>query len=393
MNSGTLPSEAFPAGAPTTSAVVGMIGGGQLARMTHQAAIGLGIELVVLTADGNDPAIRAGARHHPGHPDDIEALIGLAERCDVVTLDHELVPNAHLRALVAAGYAVRPGPEALRLAQDKAFARRALGDAGFAVPAFAEVARGDVAAVDRFAKRCGWPLVLKSSTGGYDGRGVEVIRDQTALQSSALARSADPWLIEEHVPIAHELAVLVARRPSGWWAAYPVIETTQHDGICRELVMPADVPPEVSDRVTALAISIANGLDTTGVLAVEFFVATDGRVLVNELATRPHNSGHATIEATVTSQFENHLRAVLDWPLGDTRLCSPAAAMVNLIGGDEPIDPGRLAVALQEPAVHAHLYGKTFSRGRKLGHLTALASNSADALALARSAARSLVVR
>jgi 5-(carboxyamino)imidazole ribonucleotide synthase len=373
-------------------AVVGMVGGGQLAQMTQQAAIALGVELQVLTPNDSDPAIAAGARFRPGDPDDLDALFALAAVSDVVTFDHEHIPNAHLQALADAGHQVRPGPAAKLLAQDKLVARRVLGDAGFPVPAWDEVPGGDVDAVGRFAAAHGWPVVVKAPRGGYDGKGVHVVTDPDDLRANATLAAYDTWLLEELVPIATELAVLVARRPSGPSVTYPVVETVQRDGICHELVMPARVPAEVAERATAMATAIAERIGSTGILAVELFVTTAGELVVNELAARPHNSGHATIDAAATSQFENHLRAVLDWPLGDPALVTPAAATVNLLGPDGPVDlSGNVARALEDPSVHLHLYGKAFRPGRKVGHVTALAADPDTALAAARRSAAALL--
>ena len=380
--------------ARTTSptAVVGMVGGGQLARMTQQAAIALGIELHVLTPAETDPAIRAGAQFLAGQPDDLDALVALASSTDVVTFDHEHVPNRHLRALVEAGYAVRPDPAAKLLAQDKGVARQVLGGAGFAVPAFEEVAPGDAAAVARFADAHGWPVVIKAPTGGYDGRGVFVVDGPSDLARQDGLDSLDRWLLEEHVPIRTELAVLVARRPSGQVVTYPVVETVQRDGICHELVMPARIDAAVADRAAALGTAIAERIGATVMLAVELFVTADGDLVVNELAARPHNSGHATIDASVTSQFENHLRAVLDWPLGATTQLAPAAATVNLLGPDHPVDlSSTVPSALGEPTLHLHLYGKSMSPGRKVGHVTVLAHDAESALATARAAAAAVL--
>jgi 5-(carboxyamino)imidazole ribonucleotide synthase len=365
-----------------------MVGGGQLARMTQQAAIGLGIELQVLTAHDWDPAVVAGARFVPGDPRDLEALFTLAKGSDVVTFDHEHVPNAHLRALTDAGFVVHPGAAAKLLAQDKSIARKVLGDAGFAVPAFADVAVGDVGGAVDFAAANGWPIVVKAPRGGYDGRAVHVIASPEDLASEDGLRSYDRWLLEAHVDIAVELAVLVARRPTGQSVTYPVVETVQRDGICHELVMPARIPRSLAARAEKLATAIAEQIGATGILAVELFVTSDGDLVVNELAARPHNSGHATIEASVTSQFENHLRAVLDWPLGAPTLLAPAAATVNLLGPSEPVDLTRtVRRALEDPTLHLHLYAKAYAPGRKLGHVTALADDAGTALRAARTAA------
>jgi len=384
----TVVAEATTA-APT--AVVGMVGGGQLAQMTQQAAIALGIELHVLSSRASDPAVQAGARHLAGSPDHLDDLLALAKESDVVTFDHENVPNEYLRKLVEAGHLVRPAPSAKLLAQDKSVARRVLGEAGFVVPNFVEVAAGDSAAIKRFAAVHGWPVMVKAPSGGYDGRGVREVAGAGDLADTDGLLASGRWLLEEKVAIATELAVLVARRPGGETVVYPVVETIQRGGICHELVMPARVPASVADEATALAVSIADRIDATGILAVELFLTVHGELVVNELAARPHNSGHATIDAAATSQFENHLRAVLDWPLGAPTLLVPAAATVNLLGPPVPIDlPRRARAALEDPTVHLHLYGKSYAPGRKLGHVTALADGADDALAAARAAAATL---
>lgn len=365
-----------------------MVGGGQLARMTQRAAIDLGIRLEVLGGGGDEPAVLAGAVSHVGGPDDLAALRGLAEAVDVVTLDHELVHAGHLAELVAAGHRVRPGPDALRFAQDKLHARTQLAALGFPVPAFSAVA--DAADVTAFADEHDWPVVLKARTGGYDGRGVEVVADADAAAGVLVRGGA--WLVEALVPIATEVAVVTARRPGGEHATYPVVETVQDDGICVELVMPARVPGAVASRATDLAEAIAAEIGAVGILAVELFITPTGDVVVNEVATRPHNSGHATIEGSATSQFTNHLRAVLDWPLGATAMRAPVAATVNLLGGPAPTDlAARLPLALGDPDVHVHLYGKQPRPGRKIGHVTVLGGDAEQALIAARRAADLLV--
>ena len=385
------PNSPLPA-APTASARVGMVGGGQLARMTHQAAVDLGISLEILAQSATDPAVLAGAPHLLGPPGSINALRTLAERCDVITFDHEHVPTERVTALQTAGYTVRPRAEALRLAQDKLLARQVLAQAGFAVPPFMPAGKGDAEAAGEFAQRWGWPIVMKSRHGGYDGKGVHVLHDPDGVARLLASTSPASWVIEAHVPIACELAVLVARNPSGATAIYPVVETHQRDGMCQELVMPARVPDEIADAATRLAKSIADCIHVTGILAVEMFLTTAGGLVVNELATRPHNSGHATIEATTTSQFHNHLRGILDWPLGSTEMVAPAAATVNVIGSPAGADPARyLAAALSVPSAHVHLYAKNPHPGRKLGHVTALGANQSEALDTARAAASLLL--
>ena len=364
-----------------------MVGAGQLARMTHQAAVDLGIRLEVLAESSDAPAVRSGAAHRTGAPESMEALRALARRSDVVTFDHERVPADLAEALAAEGHQVRPGAAALRLAQDKLLARNVLGDAGFAVPAFRPLGDDPVGEVREFAAHRGWPVVVKARSGGYDGRGVIMVAPGAVAQALAGA-GPGRWMVEARVDIATEVAVVGARTPSGRWVDYPVVETLQRDGICRELVMPARIPDEVADRARGLAKSLADGIDAVGIIAVELFVTPDGGLVVNELALRPHNSGHATIEGCVTSQFENHLRAVLDLPLGVTDLVGPAVATVNVLGpadGSEPQE--RLADALGVAGARIHLYEKDPVPGRKVGHVTALGADHAGALRVAREAA------
>ena len=369
-----------------TSARVGMVGAGQLARMTQRAAIDLGVALTVLAEDADAPAAAAGAGVEAGAPDDPAALDRLAARVDVVTFDHELVDGAALARMAARGVAVRPGPAALACAQDKLLARETFARLGLPGPAHAVAS--DEAGVAALAAAHGWPLVAKARRGGYDGRGVAVVADEDAL-AAVLARGGE-WIVERRVPIAVEVAVVLARRPGGGTAVYPVVETLQRDGICHELVMPARVPADVAALAVEVATALADGIDAVGICAVELFVTPDGEVLVNEIALRPHNSGHATIEGAVTSQFHNHLRAVLDWPLGDTALRAPVAATVNVLGADDGDVAARLPAALAVPGAHVHLYGKASRPGRKLGHVTVLGDDAEAALTAARRAARAL---
>jgi 5-(carboxyamino)imidazole ribonucleotide synthase len=363
-----------------------MVGAGQLARMTHRAAIDLGVHLTVLALNRDEPAVDAGAAHHLGAADDPAALRQLAEAVDVVTFDHELVDAATLTSLEAHGVAVRPSSRALRIAQDKLIARETFASLGLPGPdhALAE----DEAGVDALAERHGWPLVAKARRGGYDGRGVVLVADRTAL-AAVLARGGE-WIVEQRVEIATEVAVLIARRPGGEHAVYPVVETVQREGICHELVMPARVDAATAERAVEIAVRIAEGIDAVGMLAVEQFITLDGDVLVNEIAVRPHNSGHATIEGCATSQFTNHLRAVLDWPLGATEMLSDVAATVNVLGVDGTDVAQRLPAALAVAGARVHLYGKASRPGRKIGHVTVLGADADTALAAARRAATAL---
>jgi 5-(carboxyamino)imidazole ribonucleotide synthase len=357
----------------TALPVVGMVGAGQLARMTHQAAIALGQSLRLLADSANDGAALTAADVVIGDYRNLDDLRAFARGCDVVTFDHEHVPNEHIVALAADGVAVQPNAGALRFAQDKQAMRERLGELDIPCPAWAPVA--NAADLEAFGAQVGWPVVLKAATGGYDGKGVWLV-DGSAAAAEVLA-SGTRLIAEERVEIRRELAADVARSPFGQGAAWPVVETVQRDGICVEVLAPAPgLADEMAEQAQALALRIARELDVTGVLAVELFETPDG-LLVNELAMRPHNSAHWTIEGACTSQFEQHLRAVLDYPLGATTPTAPVVVMANLLGGPEDVVPKALDERVhhfmaQWPDVKLHLYGKQFRPGRKVGHVTAL---------------------
>ena len=368
--------------------VVGMVGGGQLSRMTHQAAIALGLSLRVLADATHDSAALVAQGVELGAHTSLEDLRAFAATCEVVTFDHEHVPNDLVQALEGDGVTVLPGSAALRHAQDKVVMRERLAAMGVPVPAFTPVAT--VRDVEGFAHHVGWPLVLKAATGGYDGKGVWVVRDTAEAQE--VLRSGVRLLAEEHVALRRELAALVARSPEGQGAAWPVVETVQSDGICVEVVAPAPGLSE-DDAVQAqeLALRLADELGVVGVMAVELFETAQG-LLVNELAMRPHNSGHWTIEGSRTSQFEQHLRAVLDWPMGETSLTAPWVVMANVLGGEgEPDLDRRLHLLFgRDPGVKVHLYGKQVRPGRKIGHVTALGNDLEQTRTRAREAAAHL---
>jgi 5-(carboxyamino)imidazole ribonucleotide synthase len=379
--------------------VVGMVGAGQLARMTHQAAIALGQSLRVLAGSPDDGAALVARDvvigDHTSYPD----LASFAAGCDVLTFDHEHVPTGLVRKLAAEGHCVHPTAEALRYAQDKRAMRERLAELGVPVPRWAPVS--DVDDLVGFGRRVGWPVVLKAARGGYDGRGVWCL--EAPEDARSLVASGVPLIVEERVPLVRELSALVARSPYGQGAAWPVVQTVQADGICVEVLAPApDLPAERAEQAQALALRIAAELGVTGVLAVELF-DTGRDLLVNELAMRPHNSGHWTIEGAVTSQFEQHLRAVLDYPLGATGLAAPAAAMSNVLGAYVPAAnaPGRppCGPGIDErvhhlmacwPDAKVHLYGKAIRPGRKVGHVTVLGTDPATVRARASAAARYL---
>ncbi|GII53239.1 N5-carboxyaminoimidazole ribonucleotide synthase [Planotetraspora thailandica] len=361
-----------------------MVGAGQLARMTQQAAIALGIDLRVLANSRDESAAKVIVDTRLGDYRDLADLREFAKGCAAVTFDHEHVPTEHIQDLIDDGYAVHPGPEALVHAQDKAVMRERLTEIGVPCPAWARVS--EAADVEAFAEEHGWPVVVKSVRGGYDGRGVWVC--SSAEDAREPLEAGIPLIAEAFVPFERELAVLVARSPHGQGVSYPVVETVQKDGICVEVIAPA--PGLVGEDAAAaqhIALKIAQELGVTGLLAVEMFATKTGLV-VNELAMRPHNSGHWTIEGARTSQFEQHLRAVLNLPLGSPALAAPVVVMVNLLGGADPDVFSRYEhVMANDPGVKIHFYGKEVRPGRKIGHVTALGVELAEVRARAWHAA------
>ena len=368
-----------------------MVGGGQLARMTHQAAIALGQGLRVLAARADDPAALVSADVVLGEHTDLDALRAVAAGASALTFDHEHVPQEHLAVLVAEGVTVLPPPGALLHAQDKLVMRTRLAELGAPVPPFAGVRTA--ADVQVFGDTHGWPCVLKAVRGGYDGRGVWVLeRDEAAAVVDGQLAAGTPLMVEQRVDFARELAAVVARSPFGQGAAWPVVQTVQRDGICALVLAPApDLHPDLAEAAEQLALRIAAELGVVGVLAVELFETRDGALVVNELAMRPHNSGHWSIEGARTSQFEQHLRAVLDYPLGDTSTTAPAIVMANVLGA--PVAP---AMTMDERAHHLfarlpeaklHLYGKGERPGRKLGHVTVLGDDVVEVAERAERAA------
>jgi 5-(carboxyamino)imidazole ribonucleotide synthase len=372
-----------------------MVGAGQLARMTYQASISLGIRFRVLADSPADSAARVCADVQIGDYRSLDDLLAFAAGCDVLTFDHEHVPAEHLAALEDAGVPLAPGPAALRYTQDKLAMREKLASLGVPCPRSAPVA--GPADVEAFAAQAGWPVVLKAVSGGYDGRGVWVC-DGPEQAAEVLAHGL-ALLVEEYVPFVRELAALVARSPHRQGAAYPVVETVQRDGVCHEVLAPAPrLPPVVAEDAQRLALEVAEALGVTGLLAVELFETPRG-LLVNELAMRPHNSGHWTIEGATTSQFEQHLRAVLDLPLGAPQRAAPQVVMANVFGGPGSASTGSAStgsastgsagpdpdvysryvhVMAADPGVKVHLYGKAVRPGRKIGHVTALGTDVAE---------------
>jgi 5-(carboxyamino)imidazole ribonucleotide synthase len=358
-----------------------MVGGGQLARMTHEAGIPLGIRFRILSDTPQDSAAQVVSDVTVGDYRDLETLRAFAAGCDVLTFDHEHVPGEHLRALEADGVVVRPGSAALAHAQDKGVMRARLDALGVPCPRHRIVA--DPADVSRFAAEGGgYPVVLKTVRGGYDGKGVWIARSQADAEEPF--RAGVPVLAEEKVDFVRELAANVVRSPHGQAVAYPVVESVQVDGVCDTVIAPApDLPDALSAQAQQLALTVARELDVVGHLAVELFEVRrpDGTpaVLVNELAMRPHNSGHWTMDGAATSQFANHLRAVLDLPLGDPRPRARWTVMANVLGGDFPdMYPAYLHCMARDPGLKIHMYGKDVKPGRKVGHVNTYGDDLAD---------------
>ncbi|WP_439591570.1 5-(carboxyamino)imidazole ribonucleotide synthase [Microbacterium sp.] len=369
---------------------IGVVGGGQLARMMIAPATELGIELRVLAEEeGMSAALAASA---VGDYRDADTVLAFARDVDVITFDHEHVPQDVLAALVEAGVRVHPGPGALAVAQDKLVMRARLEELGMPQPDWAAVSTPEELQV--FLDAHGGRAVVKTPRGGYDGKGVRVVSAATEAEDwfAALAEDArgGALLVEELVDFSRELAQQVARRPSGQMRAYPVVETVQRGGVCAEVIAPA---PHAGERLVEVAegigLAIAEGLGVTGMLAVELFETTDERLLINELAMRPHNSGHWSQDGAVTGQFEQHLRAVLDLPLGDTASREPWTVMVNILGGpaEGPLEARIPAALAGHPSAKVHTYGKAPRPGRKVGHVNVAGADLDDVAYEARAAA------
>lgn len=372
---------------------LGIVGGGQLAKMTAMAALRLGCDIVILERQDSGPAANLATHFITGDWDDPAVLKTLAARVDLVTLENEFVDARGLAAVEATGAVVLPSSASIAIVQDKFLQKQALESHGVPVPRFAAVSSVEHAI--EVAGSFGWPVVLKARRDGYDGKGNVTVR--------SAAQMADGWktlggdrgrtlMVEAFCPFVSELAIIVTRSRTGETVTYPVVETVQEDHICRIVRAPAPVDAAITARVQEIAARALDAVQAVGSFGVECFLTADGQVLINELAPRVHNSGHYTIEACACSQFENHVRAVLGWPLGSPAMVAPAAVMVNLLGhGSGAGWPTGVADALAVPGAHLHLYGKTESRrGRKMGHITALGDTMADAEARASRAANCL---
>lgn len=349
--------------------IVGVVGGGQLARMMHPAAIALGIQLRVFSETENSSAHSATTK--VGDYTKLEELKDFAKDLDALTFDHEHVPVALLAELEKSGVAVRPGSRALIHAQNKLVMRKKLSELGLPMPKWSEVTNQDQ--LQDFISKFGPKVIVKTPIGGYDGKGVRVVSEvsQVADWFANISNLGGALLAEQKIEFTRELAILSARNPSGEFRTWPIVQTTQLEGVCAEVIAPAPSNPN-QELAVEIARTVSEGLGVIGVLAVELFETQDGSLFINELAMRPHNSGHFSIEGSVTSQFEQHLRAVLDLPLGETKLKTNFAVMLNLLGVDETNTfVERYMDAMKEhPNTKFHSYEKAARKGRKMGHLT-----------------------
>jgi len=369
---------------------LGIVGGGQLAKMTALAGLQLGCDVVVLERNLHSPAANLASHSIVGDWDNPADLIQLAKQVDVVTLENEFVEAASLRVLETSGHALFPTAGSIALIQDKLRQKQALADVGLPVLPFRAVDSPEVVA--QAARDFGLPFLLKARRNAYDGKGNLTVRSLDEIDDAWKklgGHEGNPLYVEAFCPFVKELAVMLTRGRDGAIATYPLVETVQRDHVCHLVSAPATVDIEVEDRALGIARRAIIAVGAIGSFGVELFLTATGEILVNELAPRVHNSGHYTIEACVCSQFENHVRAVLGWPLGDTRMVAPAAVMVNLLGEGKAIGrPVGLERALAIPGAHVHIYGKAMSgRGRKMGHVTALGATMAEALDKAQRAA------
>jgi len=371
---------------------LGILGGGQLAKMLGQAATQLGCTLSILERKATPGGPLLAGPTHIGNWDEADTLLQFARHVDVVILENEFVEADALSELEQHGHPLRPSAECIRLVQDKLVQKQTLAAADLPVATFRAVDHPEEVA--EAARTLGWPLVLKRRKLGYDGKGNATVHGPGDIPAAWQKLDGDhaPLLVEQFCPFERELAVMVTRGLDGRSVVYPVVDTVQKDHICHTVTAPARLAPEIAARAAELGERAAAAIQGVGSIGIELFLLRDGTIVINEMAPRVHNSGHYTMEACICSQFENHIRAVLGWPLGSPALRAPAAAMVNLLGaGDGPAMPVGLDQALAVPGAHVHIYGKERSvKGRKMGHITALGDTVDAALARAKNAAAGL---
>ncbi|GAB4176085.1 MAG: 5-(carboxyamino)imidazole ribonucleotide synthase [Coleofasciculaceae cyanobacterium] len=374
---------------------VGVIGGGQLAWMMAGAAQSLDIELIIQTPYPTDPAVDIASNAVFAPIDDAAATAELASRCDVITFENEFINLEALMPLARQGVCFRPRLEALAPLLDKYHQRSYLEDIGIPQPSFmvleGEADNEEFIHADSFGQPMNlsdleFPTVLKARRHGYDGQGTFIVKDSSSLQEIWKKLGYKPVMLEEFIPFERELAVIAARSLTGDVVVYPVVETQQEEQVCRRVIVPPEISLEVVAEVDAIARTLLNSLQVVGVFGIELFLTKNGKVLVNEVSPRTHNSGHYTLDACETSQFEQQLRAVTGLPLGSPALTCNSAVMVNLLGYEysqnDYLEKRQKIATL--PGTFVHWYGKSESRpGRKLGHVTALLDSKQPSKALA----------
>jgi len=351
---------------------IGIIGGGQLAKMTAIAARQLGCDVTIIEKTEDCPAARLANRALTGDWNNPDELLRLAEQVDYITLENEFVDADSLARLEQSDYKLFPGAHTVALVQDKLIQKQTLSAAGLPMPQFRNI--GSYAEIEAAAEELNWPLVLKARRNAYDGKGNATLNSIADIEPAWKKLDGDNCLlyVEEYCPFKQELAVIVTRSREKQTVTYPVVESIQKDHICHIVRAPANIPLELQQQATELAVRAVAAIDGIGSIGVEMFLTSDNRILLNEMAPRVHNSGHYTIEACDCSQFENHVRAVLGWPLGSTAMKTRAAVMVNLLGLKQgPGYPTGIEQALEIPGAHIHVYGKSHTTpGRKMGHVT-----------------------
>ena len=371
---------------------IGIVGGGQLAKMTALSSLQLGCDVLVLERKSDGPAVNLASHSFVGDWDNPDDLIRLAEHSDVVTLENEFVDANSLSELEKAGHTLFPTAKSIGLVQDKYIQKETLKKAGLPLSPFKAIeSREDIIEV---AKEFGWPLVIKARRNGYDGKGNATVNDTSEIAAAWDKLDGDNRTLyaEAFCPFISELAIIITTSRNGEAVAYPLVESVQREHICHIVRAPAPISSEITEKATDIARRAVTAIGAIGSFGVEMFLTEDGKVIINELAPRVHNSGHYTIEACECSQFENHVRAVMGWPLGSTKMVRPAAVMVNLLGQDHGSGrPAGFNEALAMPGVHIHIYGKELSMpGRKMGHVTALGETLPEAEHIAQTAANIL---